>query len=359
MSTVYVTEPGVQIHKQGQRLLVKRNGEVLQDIPMIKVSRLVLMGRGVSVTTPTLYALTRNKIDVLYLNSRGGYMLRMVGREHNHSRLRHAQALAINNKDLALHVSRALVTGKVLNQRVLVQRHAERAGWAQDALRLMAAMYRQVETSQTLDELRGREGVAAREYFRLMRQLIRPPSDGQAWGFERREYYPPVDPINALLSFGYTMLLNDLIAACQIAGLDPDLGFFHAIDYNKPSMALDLEEEFRPIIVDSIVLAAVNRPLFGLSDFEVEASRREPAALPGAGSVPAGQQPSRQIRPVYLKEDARRKFIGLYEARVNEQIVYPLTGERTTYRRIFELQAYQMGRAILGELDAYRPMLVR
>lgn len=349
MSTLYVTEQGAQVHKKGGRLVIRHGEDVLQDIPLIKIDRLVLMGSGVSVTTPALHALVRKNIDVLYLTGRGGYVSRMVGREHKHSRLRHAQAHAISDPVLAMAVAKQIVQGKINNQRVLVLRHAEGARWGRQALNVMYKMRQRVDSASNLGEVRGLEGMAAKEYFGMLRKLIHPPKDGRSWGFERRAYYPPPDPINALLSFGYTMLLNDLTAACQKAGLDPDLGFFHAIDYGKPSMALDLEEEFRPIVVDSIVLTAVNRPLLGLGDFEAGWPREQ-------ANRENGSQP--QI-PVLLHNDARRRFIALYETRINEQIFYPPSGEKTTYRRIFELQAYQMARVILGEEPGYSPLMVR
>ena len=364
MATLYVTETGVQVHKQGQRLLVKRGQEVLQDIPMIKVDRIVLMGKGVGITTPTLYALVRRKIGIYYLNSGGGYVGEWKSREHKHSRLRQVQARVSDDPEKCLAVARSIVSGKVNNQRVLVQRHSEGAPWARNALATMDHMRRQVDSAQNLDELRGREGMAAKEYFYLLRLILRPPSDGRTWGFERRAYYPPTDPINALLSFGYTLLLNDLVAACQISGLDPDLGLFHAIDYNKPAMALDLEEEFRPIIVDSIVLAAANRPLFGLRDFEIGQPYRrneddDDQDTTSNRSEQTTSPQNQESRPIYLKEAARKRFISLYEARVNELIQYPAAGEQTSYRRIFELQAYLMARVILGETDRYVPFMVR
>ncbi len=376
MGTLYVTEMGVQVHKEGQRLLVKRGTEVLQDIPMIKVDRVILMGKGASITTPTLYALARQKVGVYYLSTQGRFVMRTVGDEHRHSRLRHAQARYSDHAAGCLALARAIVFGKVSNQRVLVQRHAEGAAWAGRALASMDQMRRQVDASSTLDELRGREGLAAREYFSLLRQILRPPSDGKAWGFEKRAYYPPTDPVNALLSFGYTLLLNDLIAACQLTGLDPDLGFFHVIDYNKPAMALDLEEIFRAVIVDSIVLTAINRPYFSLRDFEIGKPIQDPDEddLPGE-SVPAGRDQTQTrpaarpapakimadqpVRPIYMKDAARRRFIDLYESRVNESVLYPATGERTTYRRIFELQAYAVAKVILGEAERLVPFTIR
>ncbi len=344
MATLYVTEQGTQVHKKGQRLLLKRGDEVLQDIPLIKLDRVVVMGRGISVTTPALFALTRRNVDVLYMTQRGGFVSRMVGREHNHSKLRHRQALAITDEALGREIAQAIVRGKINNQRVLVQRHSQQGQWAQRALDNMQKMMRQVGRAQTLDEVRGHEGMAAREHFALLRRLFNAQRDGQSWGFDRRAYYPPPDPINALLSFGYTLLLNDLIAACQIAGLDPDLGFFHAVDFGKPAMALDLEEEFRPIIVDSIVLTAINRPLFGLRDFERGKAR---------------QRENGQVYPILLQAEARNRFIKLYETRVNEQIYYPFNEERTTYKRVFQLQAYQMAQVILGEKEGYEPLVVK
>ncbi|MHC1733409.1 MAG: CRISPR-associated endonuclease Cas1 [Bacteroidales bacterium] len=370
MGTLYVTETGVQVHKEGQRLLVKRGSEVLQDIPMIKVDQVVLMGKDVSMTTPTLHALAQRKVGVYFLSKQGKFIVGTHREEHGHSRLRQAQTRASDDPARSLLIAQSIVKGKVNNQRVLVQRHAEGAPWSRSALAQMDIMRRQADASQTLDELRGHEGLAARDYFYLMRQILRPPSDGQSWGFERRTYYPPTDPINALLSFGYTLLLNNLIAACQISGLDPDIGFFHAIDYNKPAMALDLEEEFRPVIVDSIVLAAINRPIFGLRDFEIgqpwkkdEEEEDPPPSLVAVSNPRA--RPTTQTekngvnRPIYLKDTARKRFIGMYETRINEQITYPATGEQTSYLRIFELQAYAMARVILGEAEQYTPFTIR
>ena len=252
---------------------------------------------------------------------------------------------------MAIKIAQAIIEGKINNQRVVVQRRSKGANWTKSALKRMDKMRKEIKNTDNLDELRGHEGMAARDYFHLLRRLIKPPSDDRSWGFDRREYYPPPDPINAMLSFGYTLLLNDLISACQMAGLDPDLGFLHAINYGKPSMALDLEEEFRPIIVDSIVLTAVNRPLFSINEFE----RR---------SIPKSKEKQNHNRDknyyaVKMTDDARRRFIRLYETRINEQIYYPPSGKQTSYRQIFQLQAYQMARLILGEADRYRPFLIR
>ena len=361
MGTLYVTEAGVQVHKEGQRLLIKKNGEVLQDIPMIKVDRVMLVGRGVSITTPTLYALAERKVGVFYLNS-GGRMVASVGSAHGHSRVRQAQVRACDDPVRALTLAQAIVSAKVSNQRALVQRHSEGRPEARAMLDVMEEQRREVSAARGLDDLRGREGLAARAYFDLLRRLLRPPAGGRNWGFERRAYHPAPDPVNALLSFAYSLLLNDVTAACYLAGLDPDLGFFHTIDYNKPSLALDLEEEFRPVIADSVVLLSINRPLLGLDDFETGQPRTPGEAEDTVQPVePALQTPTagQGARAVYLKDAARKRFIDLYEKRVNEQVVYPPTGEKTSYRRIFELQAYAVARTVLGEQPAYQPFTIR
>ena len=245
MSTLYVTVPGTQVHKDSDRLVVKRGDEVLDAVPLIKVEQVVLMGRGVSVTTSALHALTKRGVDVVYLSGGGRFLSRVIGQEHKHSRLRQLQALNAADESVAMRAASAIVVGKIWNQRVLVMRHSERAPWSKNALAAMDAMGHRADAAQNLDELRGFEGQGAKEYFSLFRRLLKPPVDGQGWGFERRAYYPPPDPINAVLSFTYSLLLRDVVTACELIGLDPYLGFFHVIDYGRPSMALDLMEEFR------------------------------------------------------------------------------------------------------------------
>ena len=172
MSTVYITEPGVQIHKKGQRLLATKGEEILLDIPIIKIDRLVLMGSGVSVTTPALHALARKNIDILYLTQRGGFVSRVSGREHKHSQLRHAQSIAVSNSTLALKIAKRIVEGKIHNQRVLTQRHVQSAHWATNPLQSIDDMHKRLDQANSLDEVRGLEGMAARNYFALLRKLF-------------------------------------------------------------------------------------------------------------------------------------------------------------------------------------------
>ncbi len=353
MSTLYITEPGTQVHKESDRLIIRKGDEILDAVPLIKIDQVVLMGRGVSLTTSAMHALTRRGVDVVYLSGGGRFISRVIGQEHKHSRLRQLQALSAADEAFTLHVASSIVTGKVSNQRVLVQRHAERAPWGRNALAMMDEMAYRAEGARTLDELRGFEGNGAKEYFGLFRRLLKPPIDGQSWGFERRAYYPPPDPVNALLSFAYSMLLRDMTTACELIGLDPYLGFFHVIDYGRPSMALDLIEEFRPVVADSIVLEAINRPYVSLQDFEtVDLSEEEEER-------PTDQEPRNSTRAVYLSKSGREKLIQLYEARVTQDSFTTPDGTQASYRSIFRLQAQQMARLVLGETRQYTPFTIR
>lgn len=353
MATLYVTEPGTQVHKDSDRLVVRRGDDVVDTVPFIKVDQVVLMGRGVSLTTAAMHALTRRGVDIVYLSGGGKFLSRVVGQEHKHSRLRQRQAVLIEREDFSLAAASLIVRAKVTNQRVLVQRHSEGAPWSKSALAGMDSMRRRAETAQNLDELRGFEGQGAKEYFSLFRRLLRPPQDGPSWGFDRRAYYPPPDPVNAALSFAYSMLLRDVTTACELIGLDPYLGFFHAIDYGRPSMALDLMEEFRPIVADSIVLEAINRPYLALQDFEaVDLTEAEEER-------PEDQEPRASTQAVYLAGEGRQKLIHLYESRVSENVFSTAEGERISYRSIFQRQAQKMARFILGEVTHYEAFTVR
>jgi CRISPR-associated protein Cas1 len=353
MATLYVTEPGTQVHKESDRLLVRRGDEVIDAVPMIKVDQVVLMGRGVSLTTSAMHALTKRGVDIVYLSGGGKFLSRVIGQEHKHSRLRQRQAVLIENGDFSLAAASAVVRAKVGNQRVLVQRHSEGASWSRSALSGMDAMRTRAENARDLNELRGFEGQGAKEYFSLFRRLLKPPQDGPSWGFERRAYYPPPDPVNAALSFAYSMLLRDVTTACELIGLDPYLGFLHVIDYGRPSMALDLMEEFRPVVADSIVLEAINRPYLALQDFEVvdltEAEEERPQ----------DQEPRASTQAVYLAGEGRQKLIQLYESRVSENVFSGPEGDRVSYRYIFQRQAQKMARFILGEALQYEAFTVR
>jgi CRISPR-associated protein Cas1 len=328
MATLYLTEQGSTLSKMDERLVVSRGDEKLDEIPLIKVDQVIVMGKGVQVTTPAVFALARRGVELVYLTQRGSYVTRTRGQESKFARLRFQQALMVNDPAAALPVAREIVRGKLLNQASLVRAQAGRP--ESQAVAGIERMIARLDGAPDLDVLRGFEGQGAAVYFEAFGRLLR-----DRLGFHKRVYYPPTDPVNAALSFGYTLLLNQMVGAVQVAGLDPYLGFFHAIDYGRPSLALDLEEEFRPLLVDRLVLDLIN-----------------------GGKLEAGHftRPAGPKKAVYLADEGRRVFIAAYESLVNSQIVYPPTAKHNTYRYCFELQARQVVRIVLGKARQYRPL---
>ncbi len=342
MAVLYLTEQGTRVHKDHERLLLRRGNHLVESVPLRHLEQVVVFGRGISLTTAALFALAQRGISLIFLTQRGRFIARLTGREHKHVALRLQQFERMRAPRFRLPAAQQLLQAKIHNQRRLVQRHVEGAAWAQQAIEGMRMLAQQVQHTTTEDALRGLEGQSAALYFGVFRQLLRPPAGG-AWGFRQRAYHPPPDPINTLLSFTYTLLLNDVVSACEQIGLDPDVGFFHATDYARPALALDLMEPFRPLIADSVVLQAVNRPSLTLHDFQ-----RAPAGSPSAPRY-----------AVYLTPQARRKIIALYEQRMATRAFCPSLHQRTTYRRILRLQAQQFARFLMGKSSAWQPFAPR
>lgn len=327
MADLYLVEPGTVAHKVGERVVVKRDERVLDDIPLVKIERVRVFGRGVTLTTALMDALMDRGIDTVFYGPGWRYRGRLLGPESGHGALRVRQVQAATDSARAFALARSVVRAKLVNQRFLLRRHGARLPAAQAAMAGIKRMLARVDDAPTLDVLRGLEGQAAATYFGGFRRLLR-----RDLGFARRAQHPSPDPVNALLSFCYTLLLNDIIASLHLVGLDPYIGFFHTLVHNRPALALDLEEEFRPVLADTLVLALLNDGALGLGDFR------------------ASEDP---MRPVMLGEAGLAVVLRRYGERLETGVRYPATGERTTYRRILELQARALARAF-DEEGAYR-----
>jgi len=324
MATLYVSEPGSVAHKIDERVVVTVQDRVLADIPLVKIEQVRVIGRGVTLTTALMMYLLDYGIDTVFLSGAQRYRGRLLGPESGHGALRTLQVRAAENDDRALALARAVVRGKLVNQRFLLRRHGATTAGVSEPMAGIRTMLGRIDSAPSLDALRGVEGQAAALYFAGLRHLLR-----RDFGFKRRVQHPPTDPVNALLSFGYTLLLNDVISAVRVVGLDPYIGFFHALRHNRPSLALDLMEEFRPVIVDTLVLGVINGAAVALSDFRV------------------GEAPE---RPVLLGERLRNLVLAQYGARLETQVRDAASGERTTYRRLLELQARALAHALDGSV---------
>ncbi len=344
MSTLYVTEPGARIEKEYGRILVTKEDEVLLAVPLAQVSEIVLMG-GVGVTTPALLTLLDNGAGLTLIGSGGKLRGRLIAAEARNLPLRHKQYARSTDPGFCLRVSRAIVDGKLKNCRTMMRRllrgkrlgeETREAAVAASAVihveRITAALA-QVSTARDLAELRGLEGSGSHAYFHVLKAALR-----QELTFEKRTRRPPKDPANALLSLAYTLLTNAVFTACEVAGLDPYDGFFHADKYGRPALALDLVEEFRPIVADSVVLTAVNNRMVDENDFEW--SQEEQGG-------------------VYLTHKSLRKFAALFGKRLNTQVYHPDAGRALTYQKVFEVQARRLRKCIEAGDPAYAPFLAK
>lgn len=331
MATLYVTEQGARVEKEYQRLLVTKEDEVLLAVPAGRVSHVVLVG-NVGVTTPALLEMLDQGVGLSFLSRWGQLQGRLVPPTGKHVPLRQQQYRRGQDATFCLAMSRAFVGGKLRNYRALARRMARSNPDIEPIpIQRISACIRQIESAKDLATLRGVEGEASRAYFTVLRQALRP-----GMGFQRRTRRPPRDAINALLSLGYTLLTDNLLAACEVVGLDPYEGFFHADKYGRPALALDLVEEFRGVIVDSVAMNLVNRGMLQEGDFE-----------PGPGGA------------VYLKPGSLRVFFRQYSARLRTEVLHPLVGRRLTYQKCLEVQARQLAKVILGQEPGYRPFLTR
>ena len=289
----------------------------------------------VGFTTPALTWLMGQDIEVVFCDQQGRYKGRVVGQTSGHSQLRRLQYRRVDTPLFAVNTARIIVQAKLHNSRTLLQRYQRQLHQAElaTAIDRLAELKERANRTHTVNSLLGLEGVGAAVYFEVLPRLFK----HDYWRFDKRVRRPPTDPINVLLSFGYTLLTRQLEFAVERVGLDPYLGCLHADSYNRPSLALDLTEEFRSIVVDSVVLRCLNSELITPANFS---------------------QQDDSERPLLLDEAGRNRFIQEFEARLALTFTHPASEEKVTYRRCFELQARAMARAFQTD-GLYQPFLVR
>jgi CRISPR-associated protein Cas1 len=326
---VYVLEQGTVVGKRGERLAIRRPDGSEESVRLLDTSHLCLFGNA-QVSAQAVRALAEREIPIFHLTYGGWLTAVTTGVPHRNVELRAQQYRVADDADAALSFARAFVVGKVRNQRTLLRRNARED--VTSALREMARLARRAQQAAGAEELLGVEGAAARAYFAHFGRLLKPPLE---FDFRARVRRPPTDPVNALLSFLYSLLVKECLSAVLAVGLDPYRGLYHRVRYGRPSLALDLAEEFRPLVADSTVLTLVNNGMVGAGDF----IRRGPACA--------------------LKAEARRTVIRAFEERLDTLIRHPLFGYGISYRRILVVQARLLARAIGGEIPAYRPFTTR
>lgn len=335
LNTLYVTSEGAGLRKDGENLVVELDGIERTRIPFHMLHGLVVFG-AVYLSPPLIQACAAGGITITLLDRSGRFQARVEGPVSGNVLLRRAQYRA---SDHPSEIVRSLLLGKIANQRAVIMRSAREHGepleghgtpLADAADRLGRAMRRTAALEADVDALRGLEGEAASVYFGVFNCLIRAP-DPERW-FNGRSRRPPLDPMNALLSFLYTLLTHDCRSAAEAVGLDPAVGFLHRDRPGRPSLALDLMEELRPVLADRLALSLINRRQIVADDFET----RE-----GGG--------------VCLTDKGRRTVLKAWQERKKDVRRHPFLGEAAPLGLVPYLQAQLLARHLRGDLDAYPP----
>ncbi len=328
-TVVYVDRPGSLLRSRGDRLTVEQQDTVLFRLNLRRVRQVVCIGR-VGMTTPFLHRALREGIDVVLLDESGGPGGRLTSLAHSDPTARRAQYRLADDAPAARTLAVAFVDGKIANMRVALLRAGRRGPSADvaDTAETLAVARLLLADASSNEEILGHEGSASREYFRAWRGIISPD-----WGFGSRERRPPPDPVNSMLSFGYTLLVHEAIAALGIAGLDPAVGFLHQARWGRPSLALDLIEEFRPVVVDVTVLRCLTTGIVRPEEFDTE---------PDLGCR--------------MNSRARHAYLAAYERRMLTLFTHEPSGRRVSYRVGIELQAKALARTILDPDRPYRPV---
>jgi CRISPR-associated endonuclease Cas1/CRISPR-associated protein Cas4 len=327
----YVQHQGARVQKDGEVLRALDGEEVLAEARLRETSQLALFG-GIQVSTAVIHELCRRGIPTCYFSHGGWFYGITHGMSHKNVELRRCQYAGARDLQLSLALSRRFIQAKILNARTLLRRN--HPALPQEVLWSLKDDVHRAGKAGRLDTLLGIEGTAARRYFAHFGGMLK-PTDGslRTFDFQGRNRRPPRDPVNALLSFAYAILTREFAVTLFSVGFDPYLGFFHQPRHGRPALALDLMEEFRPLLGDSVVLTVINNGEVRPEDF-----------ISSMGSVA-------------LTPGGRTRFLEAYERRMSQEITHPTFGYRISYRRVLEVQARLLGRYLMGEIREY-PLFV-
>jgi CRISPR-associated protein Cas1 len=326
---LYVQEFGAYVGKSGERLVVSKQREELASVRLLDVSQLCLMG-NVTLSAPALKELTIRGIPICHFTYGGWFHGITTGLSHNNVELRIRQYATAADPAKSLPLAKAFILGKIKNCRTMLRRHL--GSPHAPVLRQLAECAARIPNVDSAESLLGLEGMAAKEYFAAFFSLLNGRHEFDVNGRNRR---PPRDPVNAVLSFVYSLLTKEWTVTLQAVGFDPMRGFMHRPRFSRPSLALDLAEEFRPLIADSVTLTVFNNG-------EVDAG----SFLHRAGAVS-------------LTKPGRRSVLSAFERRLQTEITHPIFGYRISYRRILEVQARLLARTVMEELPQYPSFCTR
>jgi CRISPR-associated protein Cas1 len=384
---VYVTTQGSRIVREGGHLLVKKDNDTYHTLFVHKLEQLVLCG-NISITPPAMRLLLKENIDTVFLQKDGRYLGRLSGGEGTNIFVRKLQFLLLTDDEFCLKAAQSIIKGKMANMATVMNRikRTKQAKGAGRAAKAIKDMISRLEMASDTESLRGMEGRASALYFQNFGLGLKGD-----WRFHRRVRRPPTDPVNAVLSLLYTFLINRMYAAVRLAGLDPYPGVMHSLEYGRMSLILDLVEEFRSIIADTLTLSLFNLGILKKEDFvtinrfqtysdrpenqaKIEEACHDPIGrmhfqradgvfdLKGAQLEPESfnhdEMPEPKL-PVQLKPDAFKRVISAFEQKLTTEFTHPLAEKPMTYSQAMVYQARLFRRLVEGEAAVYQPLLLR
>lgn len=338
LNTLFIMTQGAYVHLDHETVKVDIEGKTQMQVPLHHLGGIVTMG-NVMLSPFIMGRCADDGRALVILDRNGKFKCRMVGKTSGNVLLRQVQYETLRDEERSMLVARNVVAGKVKNSRQVVMRaaresdHPEEKGALQQCAGVLAETLFQLKDSRDLAHIRGLEGEAAHSYFGSFDRMVK-PAMREIFGFNGRNRRPPLDPLNGLLSFLYTLLLNDCISALEGVGLDSQMGFLHVLRPGRPSLALDLMEEFRAIVADRLALTLINRKQLTEKHFDVR---------PGGAT--------------YLNDVGRKAVIVAWQKRKQEEVDHPLLAEKVPYGLGPHVQARLLARHLRGDLEEYPPML--
>ncbi len=339
LNTLYIMTQRAYLHLDHDTVRVEVERKTTLRVPLIHLEGLVLLG-DVLVSSALIHRCGEDGRSLVFLSRTGRFKGRLTGPTSGNVLLRRSQHLALSHSAATLSIARAFVAGKIQNARQIVLRAAREARDEEHGRELstvaesLSESLHRLQQARDLDGVRGCEGEAARAYFEHFGRMIR--ANQETFSFELRTRRPPLDPTNAALSFIYALVLGDCVAGLEGVGLDPQVGYLHALRPGRPALALDLMEEFRAILADRLVLSLVNRRQLGPKDFEKQ---------PGGA--------------VLLAESGRREVVAAYQKRKQEEVRHRLLDRNVPIGLLPHIQARLLARHLRGDLATYSPFLAR
>lgn len=339
LNTLFVTTQGAYLNKEGETVVVSVDKIKKLQLPIHTLDGIVCFGRV--MCSPYLMGFCAQRdVAISFLSEHGRFLARVQGPVSGNVLLRREQYRRADNADASAHIAYSVIMGKLANARTVLQRFVRDHGSKIDSAGIssasdhISALLKSLKPDMTLDSIRGMEGDAARVYFSVFEHLI--TNKGNGFSFKGRNRRPPLDPVNCMLSFVYTLLLHDVRSGLESVGLDSAVGFLHRDRPGRPGLALDMMEEFRSVIADRLVLSLINRGQANKKDFVIQ-----------------------ETGAVLMSDELRKTVIVAYQKRKQDEVFHPFIEEKVSLGLLFTTQALLLARHLRGDLDAYPPYVWR